>query len=137
MFFNGHNVCCTFSVIYPKEPYFLDGQDLVLTCWRKNKTATSHLYFKNSDGYGRDSLDEMYMERNKTAVMLRIPNISKELVANNSFSSSYYCYDRGKEGKSDVCISNVYVFLDCKSILLKNLCSACMQTDHLKSLKRQ
>ena len=106
---------CTISVIKPDDPYFLDGQNITLTCWRNDDVTARDLYFTR--GSLRERLPEEYHERNKTHVTLRFPVTVEDVKNFRGNSVGYYCHD--KRSKKDVCIQSVYVQTDCKHFLNK------------------
>ena len=61
-------------------------------------------------------LDSSYLKKlNDSAVKLTIPNLTAHDVESHYHSMSYECYNnRSKSGRSDTCIANTYVRLDCK-----------------------
>ena len=101
-------------MISPEDPYFLEGQDLELICRRRNNVKAPHLYFKR--GMDAEVLDSSYLKKlNDSAVKLTIPNLTAHDVESHYHSMSYECYNnRSKSGRSDTCIANTYVRLDCK-----------------------
>ena len=95
------------------DPYFLQGQDLVLICRRNNNVKTPHLYFRR----GGEVVEQKHITKlNESAIELRIPNITTEDVERHYYRMNYECFNkRSKKGIPDSCINNQYVTLDCKS----------------------
>ncbi|XP_060584302.1 uncharacterized protein LOC132740417 isoform X2 [Ruditapes philippinarum] len=98
---------CHRGTISPREPYFLEGEDINLICNRR-KGRAKHLTFVR--GRNSEEVPRKYITKiNGTAIQLKIPNITAEDIDALEYNIQYRCVDRRKHSK---CFDNVYVQLE-------------------------
>ncbi|XP_053394098.1 uncharacterized protein LOC128555541 isoform X1 [Mercenaria mercenaria] len=99
---------CNRGTITPAEPYFLEGEDIVLMCNRK-KGPSKHLTFVR--GQNSTLVPDKYIQQfNDTAIKMVIPNITAEDIDASSPFTQYRCIHTGNKKKR--CYDNVYVRLE-------------------------
>ncbi|XP_060584303.1 uncharacterized protein LOC132740417 isoform X3 [Ruditapes philippinarum] len=115
------------KAISPREPYFLEGEDINLICNRR-KGRAKHLTFVR--GRNSEEVPRKYITKiNGTAIQLKIPNITAEDIDALEYNIQYRCVDRRKHSK---CFDNVYVQLEyLKDHHLKN-CDALRKPENLQ-----
>ncbi|XP_053394101.1 uncharacterized protein LOC123525160 isoform X2 [Mercenaria mercenaria] len=101
--------CCDYlcgKAISPRHAYFLEGEDIALTCSTQNISAENLTFLRGSNS---DEVPQEFIHKlNDTAIKLIIPNVTSADIDSLKASTEYECVNK----LTHDCYDNVHVRLE-------------------------